>query len=227
MSSANNAHHAQHFNIVASTTAAQRNAHAIAVVARKYITAHPAARTKTFDCLELACGSGVHARVICDACEDALRSYVPTDVFDGAFDDVIANSANACDALRAPEVLDACEFDARVEARSLDGVVAVNVAHISSKAATVGIFRGASRALREHGVLMIYGPFTDATIANGGFRSEGDRTFDASLRARDAENFGLVDVQTMDGYAAKFGLEVVAHEEMPANNLTLVFRQPR
>ena len=225
--SANNINHTQRYNIVASTSAAQRNAHAIATVAKKYIASHPAARTRSFDCLEIACGSGVHARVVCDACEDALRSYVPTDVFDGAFDDVRANAVDASEALRAPEVLDAREFDVRVDARSLDGVLAVNVAHISSKAATVGIFRGAARALREHGYLMIYGPFTDATIADGGFRSDGDRKFDASLRERDAENFGLVDVQTMDGYAVEFGLEVVAHEEMPANNLTLVFRQPR
>ena len=223
------ARHAERFNLVKSTEAAKRNAAHISAVVREYVSTHARGKSGTFDMLELACGTGTHAVCVARECAGFLQSYAPTDVCEDAFESVRANADEArreggdwAGVLAPPAIVDAAAFDACVARDSLDGVLVVNMAHISSDAANRGMFRGCGEALRSGGLLFVYGPFS---YDGGKFRSEGDATFDASLRTRDPENFGLVDEEWMDGLANEAGLDVVEHRDMPANNLTLVYRK--
>lgn len=116
-------------------------------------------------------------------------------------------------------------FGEDVTRESFDACVAVNFCHISSRDAVRGMFRGAGAGLAEGGLLFVYGPFTRF---GGQFSGPGDEAFDKSLRSRDAENFGLVDVEEfMDVEAARVGLVPdEAHPvAMPSNNLVLVYRK--
>ena len=221
--------HAERFNLVKSTEAAKRNAAHISAVVREYVSTHARGKSGTFDMLELACGTGTHAVCVARECAGFLQSYAPTDVCEDAFESVRANADEArreggdwAGVLAPPAIVDAAAFDACVARDSLDGVLVVNMAHISSDAANRGMFRGCGEALRSGGLLFVYGPFS---YDGGKFRSEGDAKFDASLRTRDPENFGLVDEEWMDGLANEAGLDVVEHRDMPANNLTLVYRK--
>ena len=51
-----------------------------------------------------------------------------------------------------------------------------------------------------------------------------NEAFDASLKARDSE-WGLRDLEAVEAEGARRGLRLESVVEMPANNLTAVFRR--
>ena len=210
------------FNVQRATKASMRNREPIARAFESIVAAHPRANARALDVLELGAGAGVHAEAIARACEGSLRSYAPTDVFDGCFDAARDNCRDR-DVVRDPVVLDACSMRERVAKNSIDALVVINVIHISSERALVGMFDGARWALRDDGFVFCYGPFT----RGGKYASEGDERFDRELRERDPVNFGLVDVERVDAEAKRVGLTADARSpvEMPANNVALVYRK--
>ena len=210
------------FNVQRATKASMRNREPIARAFESIVAAHPRANARALDVLELGAGAGVHAEAIARACEGSLRSYAPTDVFDGCFDAARDNCRDR-DVVRDPVVLDACSMRERVAKNSIDALVVINVIHISSERALVGMFDGARWALRDEGFVFCYGPFT----RGGKYASEGDERFDRELRERDPVNFGLVDVERVDAEATRVGLTADARSpvEMPANNVALVYRK--
>ncbi len=210
------------FNVQRATKASMRNREPIARAFESIVAAHPRANARALDVLELGAGAGVHAEAIARACEGSLRSYAPTDVFDGCFAAARDNCRDR-DVVREPVVLDACSMRQGVAKNSIDALVVINVIHISSERALVGMFDGARWALRDDGFVFCYGPFT----RGGKYASEGDERFDKELRERDPVNFGLVDVERVDAEAKRVGLTADARSpvEMPANNVALVYRK--
>ncbi|HHL22885.1 MAG TPA: DUF938 domain-containing protein [Aliiroseovarius sp.] len=103
----------------------------------------------------------------------------------------------------------------------VDLVVAVNLFHLIDNAAARMVLTGAAKVLKPGGKLFIYGPFRDA----GGFRSEGDRKFHASIVAA-APKSGYKQVDWMRDQARLAGLEWLGRVEMPANNLSLIWQKP-
>jgi len=168
--------------------------------------------------LEVASGSGQHAAHCAAALPDAV--WQPTDIDSGVFPSIRAWTAGL-ESVREPILVDASApfFEWGVEPGSFDCLLAVNVTHISPWAATTGLFAGAARALRRGGLLMIYGPFHVAGEAT----AESNTAFDAMLRKRDVE-WGIRDAVECRAEAAAAGLELAAADDMPSNNLFLVFR---
>lgn len=74
---------------------------------------------------------------------------------------------------------------------SYDAVLCANMVHISPFSSTLGLLRGASKVLCADGYLFLYGPFSE----RGQPLSEGNRTFDESLRSKSA-TWGLCEVST-------------------------------
>ena len=119
----------------------------------------------------------------------------------------------------------AIELDARTTpwpVEAADAIVCINMVHISPWSATLGLMAEAARVLGEGGVLFLYGPYR----RDGLHTSPGNVQFDAELRARNPE-WGIRDTQEVceAASAARFALERLV--EMPANNLSLVFRKGR
>eukprot|EP00756_Hemistasia_phaeocysticola_P026416 Hpha_TRINITY_DN16059_c3_g9::TRINITY_DN16059_c3_g9_i2::g.117237::m.117237 len=111
-----------------------------------------------------------------------------------------------------PDGVATCEYDA---------VYAANVCHIAPYPVTEGLLAGAARVLKRNGRshLFIYGPFmVDGQMV------ESNHAFDARLRAQDP-TWGVREANDLAALAASHGLELIAKEEMPANNLILVFRR--
>ena len=100
----------------------------------------------------------------------------------------------------------------------LQAVVAMNVIHIAPVSVLHGIIDGAGKSLSAGGLLILYGPFRE----DGAFNSEGDKKFDATLRAENPE-WGLRDLKDVRDLAAKARFELAQRIEMPANNRILVF----
>jgi SAM-dependent methyltransferase len=97
-------------------------------------------------------------------------------------------------------------------------VFCANVIHIAPWRVAEGLFAGASRYLRPDGRLFVYGPFK----RDGQHTALSNAVFDASLRGADPE-WGVRDVEAVEGLAAAAGLALVDVAQMPANNLVLGF----
>ncbi len=103
---------------------------------------------------------------------------------------------------------------------TVDAIVCINLLHISPWQATEGLFAGAAAHLAAGAPLVIYGPFK-----RGGVHSaESNERFDVSLKASNPE-WGVRDLDAVAEVAAANGFALEETIEMPANNLTVVFRR--
>ena len=167
--------------------------------------------------LEVASGTGEHA-VYCARAFPQL-SWQPSDASPAALRSISAwLAAEAPANVQAPLELDATRHPWPL-ARA-DAVVCINMLHISPWAATIGLLRGAAGILGSGAVLYIYGPFrcSDRPLA------PSNQAFDQQLRSRDPA-WGLRDLDEVTACAAEHGLARTAVIDMPANNLSLVFRK--
>jgi hypothetical protein len=97
-------------------------------------------------------------------------------------------------------------------------VLCCNMIHIAPWAATLGLLRGAAAILPAGAPLLLYGPFK----RDGQPTAPSNLAFDAELRAQDSA-WGLRNLAAVRAAAADFHYPVVV--EMPANNLSVIFRR--
>jgi SAM-dependent methyltransferase len=166
--------------------------------------------------LEIASGSGEHAQHF--AAHFPALGFQPTDPDVAALASITAWQAE----VPLPNLLLPLMLDVMAGAwpvQKADAVLCINMIHIAPWAATEGLLRGAASCLPPGGLLYLYGPYRVA-----GAMVESNAEFDASLRERDAA-WGIRDLETVAaaGVAAGFGPPEVI--EMPANNLSVVFRR--
>ena len=190
--------------------AAARNRDAITVVLRDVL---PASGTV----LEVASGSGEH--IIYFARSFPALEWQPSDPEPAALASIAAWSDDA----RLPNIAPPIRIDAMATDWPLarvDAILCINMIHIAPWAATLGLMAGAARLLAVGAPLYLYGPFREAGVA----LAQGNADFDASLKSRDPE-WGLRWVDDVAEVAATHGLILTERHEMPANNLSLVFRK--
>ena len=99
-----------------------------------------------------------------------------------------------------------------------DAVICINMIHIAPWDAAIGLVRGAAAVLPAGGQLYLYGPFR----RNGRHTAPSNETFDRSLRDRDPA-WGVRDLEDVIRLALLHGFSQPIVEEMPANNLSLIF----
>jgi hypothetical protein len=167
--------------------------------------------------LEIASGSGEHAVYFAGLFPGLL--WQPTDPDPAALASIEAWRSDA-DLVNLLEPLRLDAAAKRWPLASAEAILCINMVHISPWAATVGLLRGAARALPTGGPLVLYGPYRRAGVPT----APSNEAFDESLRARDSR-WGLRDLEAVAAEAAANGLALDRVEPMPANNLTLVFRK--
>ena len=101
-----------------------------------------------------------------------------------------------------------------------DAILAINMVHISPWKATLGLMRGAGLLLPPGGVMVLYGPYKQ----QGRHTAPSNEAFDAHLRASNVE-WGVRHLEAVEDVARLQGLGLEEVIEMPANNLTVVFRR--
>ncbi len=99
-------------------------------------------------------------------------------------------------------------------------VVCINMIHISPWASAVGLVRGAARVLPPGGLLFLYGPYR----REGRHAAPSNVAFDADLRCRNPL-WGVRDLEAVAELAADAGFGPPVIAEMPANNLSVLFRR--
>jgi hypothetical protein len=167
--------------------------------------------------LEMASGTGEHAVHFASALPHL--TWQPSDPSADARASIAAwRASEGPENMLAPLELDAASADWPVDAA--DAMVCINMVHISPWEATEGLMRGAGRLLPSGAPLVLYGPYRRA----GHPLEPSNAAFDESLKARDPR-WGLRELEAVAQCAEASGLDLVRVVEMPANNLTVVFRR--
>lgn len=188
--------------------ATRRNRDAILLVLREVLPANGTV-------LEVASGSGQHVAHFAETLQN-LR-WQPTDI-DASVLPSIAAWTGHLDNVAPPALLDVTSDDWPLA--QCEAVVCANMIHISPWTACLGLLDGVSKRLGPGAPLCLYGPFK----RNGAHTAPSNAAFDESLRARNAD-WGVRDLDEVAHEAALRGLALDRVFEMPANNLTVVFRR--
>jgi SAM-dependent methyltransferase len=169
--------------------------------------------------LEIASGTGEHAAYFAAALPHL--TWQPTDRDERALKSIAAHrAASGLPNLLAPLVLDAAAPEWPVE--QADMIAAINIVHISPWRATQGLMAGAGRVLPPGGVLYLYGAYKENRVHT----APSNEAFDQNLRRRNPE-WGVRDLESVADLAREHGLDLLERVQMPANNLSLVFRRSR
>lgn len=193
--------------------AAERNAGPILAVLRDVVP-------ETGRALEVASGTGQHVAAFAPAFP-GIR-WQPSDPDADARASIAAWIEDAgLNNVEAPIALDVLRPHWHTAvADGLDIVVCINLLHIAPREACVGLMAGAGRLLRAGGYLYLYGPYR----RDGRHTAPSNAEFDRSLRARNPA-WGVRDVEDVERTAAEHGFVLARLVEMPANNLSLLFRR--
>lgn len=170
------------------------------------------------DVLEVGSGTGQHA--VGFARRTPALTWWPSDIYESHLASIAAWRAHAAlENLRAPQRIDLGDADwAWSGGSKLVALLCINVLHISPWRVSQSLFAGAGRFLRDGGRLFVYGPFK----RGGEHTAPSNAAFDASLRAENAE-WGVRDIDDLNGLAQNVGLTQADISPMPANNLVLAF----
>jgi hypothetical protein len=190
--------------------ATRRNRDPILAVLREVL---PASGTV----LEISSGSGQHVAHFAEALQN-LR-WQPTDIDASVFPSIAAWTGHL-DNVAPPALLDVTSDDWPLV--QCDAAVCANMIHIAPWTACLGLLDGVSKRLGPAAPLCLYGPFK----RGGVHTSPSNATFDESLRARNAD-WGVRDLDEVAREAKLRGLVLERVFEMPANNLTVIFRTER
>lgn len=167
--------------------------------------------------LEIASGSGEHAVHFARAFPDLV--WQPSDLDPPALASIAAWTARAAVSNVLPPLLIDVEQPDWPTDRA-DAIVCINMVHISPWSATRALFARAAALLAQGAPLFFYGPYVRDEVTT----SDSNLAFDASLRQRDPR-WGLRDVADIDSLALQRGFDRSSLIEMPANNLSLVYRR--
>lgn len=167
--------------------------------------------------LEVASGSGEHA-VYFGAALPTLQ-WQTSDPSEEHRESIAAWVTSArLKNVRMPLPLDACELPWPVS--ESDAVVCINMVHIAPFEACLGLLDGARVVLPPGGPLVLYGPFK----RGGAHTAQSNADFDAGLRERNP-SWGVRDLDEVVFEARRRHLTLDQVIEMPANNLSVIFRR--
>ena len=175
---------------------------------------------KTGEVLEIASGTGQH--IVTFASVIPNLHWHPSEV------DVIRRASikayiaeSGLTNISAPVMLNATQKGWHTHVTPKKLIVVANLLHLISKLETEILIAEATKTLINGGILFLYGPFK----RNGELTSDGDKSFDAELRAHDPET-GYKDYTWINKTTQTAGLSSQKTISMPANNLALIFRRP-
>ncbi len=173
--------------------------------------------------LEIASGSGQHAEAFAAALpgwtwqptdfEADLCPLIDERMRRAALGNVLP--ARQLDVLSPRWPAEGASFD-----EAFDLIYCANLLHIAPWACCEALMQGAARRLSTNGCLITYGPYLEDHVHT----SEGNRQFDASLRASNGA-WGIRRLEDVAQAAAEVDLQLTRRQSMPANNLLLVWQR--
>ena len=105
-------------------------------------------------------------------------------------------------------------------AKSLLGIVSINMIHVAKWDCTLALFRESGKLLKEGQFLILYGPFK---FSNKHI-SQSNYFFDHSLKMQN-DLWGVRNIESVSNEAKKNGFFQQNIISMPANNFSIVYRK--
>jgi len=105
-------------------------------------------------------------------------------------------------------------------ARSLQGIISINMIHVAQWSCTVALFRESGKLLKKGKFLILYGPFK---ISNK-HTSESNFFFDNSLKMQN-DLWGIKNLEDVFDESKKNGFSQEDIISMPANNFSIIYRK--
>lgn len=167
--------------------------------------------------LEVASGTGEHA--VYFGQQFAPLIFQPSDPDPECCRSIAAWTARE----NASNVLPPLQLDAMAQVWEIDppaAILCINMIHISPWEATIGLFEKAAELLTTGAPLYLYGPYFRDEVPT----AQGNLEFERSLKSRNLQ-WGIRDVADIDALAKKTGFARESLIEMPANNISLVYRK--
>lgn len=167
--------------------------------------------------LEIASGSGQHVAFLSE--RYPLWSFQPTDIEAAHLESVEAyRREQSSSNFASPVRLDVSQRPWALSDQ-MDAILAINLIHISPWACTEALFAEGREHLKPGGAIYLYGAFlrTDVDTAPSNI------AFDQGLRQRNHE-WGVRSLEAVNAIAVSNGFYLAQQEEMPANNLSLLWR---
>jgi len=122
-----------------------------------------------------------------------------------------------------PNVLPPLQLDAQAGQWDISkpaAILCINMVHISPWESSIGLFEKAAALLDPGAPLYLYGPYLRADVET----APSNLAFERSLKSRNLR-WGLRDVADMDALATRTGFVRESLTEMPANNISLVYKK--
>ncbi len=194
--------------------APERNKDAILQVLRAHMP-HTPGQDRLY--LEIAAGSGQHAAHFAAGLPDTIWQASDSDPRHVASIQAWLDWAGLT---KTPEPLCLDTRNRPWPIQSADAILCINMIHISPWESCISLFDEASTILSKEGVVYLYGPFKIGKKHT----SQSNIAFDESLKAQDS-SWGIRDFNDVSATARKHGFLLSANVQMPANNLSLIFRR--
>ena len=175
--------------------------------------------------LEVASGTGEHAVFFAPRLQP--RRWLPSDAnpvsrasIDAWVKEFKIENLSAPIEIDASSSIWAVEDSALLNNSPITAIVNINMIHISPWSACLGLMAGAGRILPADGILYIYGPYKQG----GKHTAPSNEAFDMSLRQQNPQ-WGVRDLDEVIAAASSQQLFLVETVQMPANNLSVVFKR--
>ncbi|CEF70116.1 UPF0585 protein CG18661 [Strongyloides ratti] len=208
--------------------AASRNCKPIIEVLSNYISPND-----NFKILEIASGTGQH--VLSFAKSFPNSTFQPSEISHRhlhsivAYLDMLRNAHSMISKkeinIRVPLYIDVTKSPTKwampqdYGPNDVDIMISINLLHICSQDAVIGLFRAAGAFLKHKtGKLFTYGPYA----IDGIITPQSNIEFNLNLKEKNPE-WGLRDIRDLNDIAQKYGLKLINTHSMPANNYILVF----
>ena len=105
-------------------------------------------------------------------------------------------------------------------ALALQGIVSINILHVSPWSCTIALFRESGRLLMKGQFLLLYGPFKIGNMHT----SQSNYFFENSLKMKN-DLWGIRNLEQVTDEAKKNGFFQENIISMPANNFSIVYRK--
>lgn len=166
---------------------------------------------KTGNALEIASGTGEHVVRLAKA--TPAITWHPTDIDADRLKSIAAWTAHE----RLTNIEPPLAFNAVTQPwneERMDAIYLSNLIHLISSDEAIRLIANMNKICADAGFVAIYGPFKRGET----FASQGDETFDTSLRLRNPA-IGYKSIEWVDEQFAVHDLKPVERIAMPANNI--------
>lgn len=167
--------------------------------------------------LEIASGTGEHAVYFGRAFPEL--TFQPSDPDPACCQSIAAWTKRE----GVANILPPLQLDAQAaqwDVQDVAAILCINMVHISPWESSIGLFDKAGKLLAPGAPFYLYGPYLREDVET----APGNLAFERSLKSRNLR-WGLRDVADMDALATRNGFARESLTEMPANNISLVYRK--